>query len=145
MKKTTKKQPKKARGSFTFDPVQCIEQYEELQNIGSIICQELSGAISYDGIVFEYKGVGADFYRKKTVNIQHDCTWWTIPVNVLQQGVDASVAYITKEHAAKLEERKKEIERSNKELAKYERLRDIEEYRRLREKLGIKSKKGDCE
>ena len=74
--------------------------------------------------------------------IHHGCTWWTVPTDIIIQGVGATVQYIKSQYEAELEARKKELEVQKKAKLKQERERDLREYNRLKERLLENEKNG---
>ena len=146
IKKTVKKISNKPQTKkvLDFDPVLCIEQYEKLQNIGAAVCGAVSRAVVSDSCYelrcYEYKRVGRHISDKDSVSIYHGCTWWTVPTDIITQGVDATVQYIKQQYEAKLKAYKTKLEAEKKVKLKKERERDLREYNRLKEKLFGKRK-----
>ena len=150
-KKATKKTVKEisnkpqTKKELDFDPVLCIEQYEKLQNIGAVVCGAVSRMVvsdrCYEFQCYEYKRVGRHISYKDSVAIYHGCTWWTVPTDIITQGVDATVQYIKSQYEAKLEAYKKKLEVEKKAKLKKELERDLREYNRLKEKLFGKQEK----
>ena len=145
-KKTVNEISKKSQTKkvLDFDPVLCIEQYRKLQNIGAVVCGAVSRAVvsdsCYEFRCYEYNRVDSHFTDKDRVAIHHGCTWWTVPADIITQGVDATVQYIKSQYEAELEARKKELEVQKNAILKQERECDLREYNRLEEKLFGKRK-----
>ena len=132
-KKPTKKAtPRKQKGDPTaldFDPVLCIEQYEELQRVGRHVCQALS-KIQGTHEDYHYHGVCNPFSKEKEVHISHDCTWWAIPTRIMVQGVNGIIEFIQASYRAELDERQEAAIKEEQEREK-----DLREYQRLQKKI----------
>ena len=125
-----------------FDPVLCIEQYEELQRIGRHVCQALS-RIQNPYEDYHYHGVCNPFSKATEVHISHGCTWWAIPTRIMVQGVDAIVEFIQASYRTELDERQKALVKQEEAGKKQENINDMKEYQRLKEKLFGEEKQND--
>ena len=119
---------------LSFDPGTAIEQNRIVQNIGKNVCIQLSNKFK-PKLGFDFSRVEQYPFGKKEMHIYHDCTWWTVPLNIFLQGTDAIVEYLSKEYEKQIEERRLAKEKEETERLAAERKRDIEEYKRLKEKL----------
>jgi len=133
---TKKKTDEKKTDALDFDPALCIKQYNRLQAIGADVCDRLHHKFEHHHHRFKYVDISS-IVKSNTVCIYHDCTWLEVPTKIVVQGVDAVVDYISKKYEAELAEWQRQRERAEKDRLKQERERNMEEYLRLKKKLGI--------